>query len=155
IAYFEYQAMFDGVTANGQNYRVPCQIIAPAAPDDSSGLLLFDWLNPVFLATQVGHEGNIGRVYLTDPFLFAQGIVYATVRSQKAAVGAPWFTGALDTSSEFINGGVQEYDIVVDFVEALDDDPVAAELTGPIERRAAFGYSNSAARLRGFLRSRA
>src|SRR5262245_56884892 len=152
-AYVEYQAMFDGVTSNGQTYRVPCQIIAPATPSQGSGLLLFDWLNPIFLDTQIGHEGNIGRIYLTDPFLFAQRIVYATVRSQKEALGAPWFDGVLDTSSEFIKGGVQEFDIVVDFIDALDDDAVTAELAGPIERRSAFGYSNSGARLRGFLQS--
>ena len=60
--------------------------------------------------------------------------------------------GALDTSSEFISSAGDEFDIVVDYVTALRTDPVALQLLGSINRRAAFGYSAAGYRLRGLLR---
>ena len=58
----------------------------------------------------------------------------------------------LDTSSEFIKSAGDEYDIVVDYVKALRTDPVALQVLGTINRRAAFGYSASGDRVRGLLR---
>jgi hypothetical protein len=161
VAYVRYEAMFEGVTSNNRAYRVPCQIVAPADPDDGSGLLLFDWLVPSTIVTDVGQEQADARYTMTDEFLFGLGLSYATVRCDPAAIGTespvadptrPWSDDLLDTSSEFIGSAGDEFDIVVDFVEALRSDEVALEILGQVDRTAAFGYSASGYRLRGLLR---
>lgn len=161
VQYIRYEAMFDGATSNGRRYRVPCQIVAPRNPSNGSGLLLFDWLVPSTITTAVGQEQADARYALTDDFLFGLGIRYATVRCQRGAIGTrspisdpsrPWSDGRLNTSSEFITSAGDEFDIVVDYVKALRTDPVAVQLLGTINRRAAFGYSASGFRLRGLLR---
>src|SRR4051812_14787983 len=161
VAYVRYEAMFDGVSSSRRPYRVPCQIIAPAHPSDGSGLLLFDWLVRSTIVTAVGQEQADARYTLTDEFLFGRGISYATVRCDPAAIGKrspisdptrPWSDGALDTSTEFIQSAGDEFDIVVDYNKALRADPVAVQILGPINRRAAFAYSAAGYRLRGLLR---
>ena len=42
VPYARYDAMFAGVTSARRPYQVPCQLIAPARPDDDRGLVLFD-----------------------------------------------------------------------------------------------------------------
>ncbi len=161
VPYTRYEAMFEGVTANGRPYRVPCQIIAPTDPQSGRGLLLFDWLVPSTIPTAVGQEQADARYTLTDEFLFGRGMSYATVRCDPAGIGTsspfpdpsrPWSDGLLDTSTEFITSAGDEFDIVVDYVNALRTDPVALESLGNINRTAAFGYSASGYRLRGLLR---
>src|SRR5262249_49699756 len=134
-------------------YRVPCQIIAPAAPADGSRLCLFDWLNRTTIFTAMGHEWAIGRAALTDEFLFGyMAASYGTVRCDPDGIGKPWSDGSLDTSTEIIQSAGDEFDIVADFVTALRTDPVAEYLLGTIDRMAAFGESASGTRLRGLLR---
>jgi hypothetical protein len=153
VKYTRYEAMFQGVSSAGRAYRVPCQVIAPAAPADGSGLCLFDWLNRSAIATPFGRELAIGRIALTDDFLFGyMAASYATVRCDPAGIGKPWSDGSLNTATEFIQSAGDEFDIVVDFVKVLSADPVAELLLGPIERMAAFGESSSGGRLRGLLR---
>ena len=161
VPYERHEAMFGGVTSNGRPYRVPCQIIAPLNPAAGSGLLLFDWLVPTTIATAVGQEQADARYTLTDPFLFGQGLSYATVRCTLEGIGTrspisnpsrPWSDGLLDTSTEFITSAGDEFDIVATYVKALRTDPVALQLLGQIDRTAAFGYSASGYRLRGLLR---
>jgi len=161
VRYTRYEAMFKGVSSNGRAYRVPCQIIAPNRPSDGSGLLLFDWLVSSTIVTAVGQEQADARYTMTDEFLFGLGLSYSTVRCDPAAIGTsspiadptrPWSDGLLDTSTEFIKSAGDEFDIVVDYVQALRLDPVALRLLGTINRTAAFGYSASGGRLRGLLR---
>lgn len=161
VQYARYEAMFEGVTPNGRPYRVPCQIIAPLRPGDGSGLLLFDWLVSSTIVTAVGQEQAEARYIMKDDFMFGAGISYATVRSDPEGIGKrspisdptrPWSDGRLDTSTEFITSAGDEFDIVVDYVKALRTDPVALQVLGPVNRRAAFGYSASGSRLRGLLR---
>jgi len=161
VQYSRYEAMFEGVTPNNRPYRVPCQIIAPVNPSEGSGLLLFDWLVASTIVTAVGQEQADARYTMTDEFLFGLGLSYATVRCDPRAIGIsspvsdptrPWSDNLLDTSSEFITSAGDEFDIVVDYVQALRTDPVALQVLGQINRRAAFGYSNSAYKLRGLLR---
>jgi hypothetical protein len=153
--------MFEGVTPNGQAYRVPCQIITPLDPKTGRRTLLFDWLVPSTIPTAVGQEQADARYTLTDDFLFGWGLSYATVRCDPAGLGKrspvsdpnrPWSDGLLDTSSEFITSAGDEFDIVVDYVKALRTDPVALQRLGELNRTAAFGYSASGYRLRGLLR---
>jgi hypothetical protein len=153
VKYVRYEAMFQGVSSAKRPYRVPCQIIAPAAPENGSGLCLFDWLNATAIFTAIGQEWPIARVAMTDDFLFGYlGASYGTVRGDPAGIGKPWSDGSLDTSTEFIQSAGDEFDIVADFVNALSTDPVAEDVLGPIERMAAFGESSSGTRLRGLLR---
>ena len=163
VAYTRHEAMFEGVTANQRPFRVPCQIIAPANPAQGAGLLLFDWLVPSTIPTAVGQEQADARYTLTDEFLFGQGVAYTTVRCDLAGIGRqspvispsrPWSDDLLDTSSEFITSAGDEFDIVVMYLNALRSDPVALQILGQIQRRAAFGYSASGYRLRGLLRMR-
>lgn len=161
VRYTRYEAMFDGVSSKGRPYRVPCQIITPQRPGDGSGLLLFDWLVPSTIPTAVGQEQPDARYTMTDDFLFGLGLSYATVRCDPAGIGQtspiadtyrPWSDGLLDTSTEFITSAGDEFDIVVDFMKALSEDPVARQRLGNISRTAAFGYSASGYNLRGLLR---
>lgn len=161
VEYRRYEAMFEGLSSNLRPYRVPCQIIAPVNAGAGSGLLLFDWLVPSTIATAVGQEQADARYTLTDDFLFNRGVTYATVRCDPTGIGQsspivdparPWSDDLLDTSSEFITSAGDEFDIVADYMKALRTDPLARGLTGPINRRAAFGYSASGFNLRGMLR---
>jgi len=161
IAYQRYEAMFEGTTSNRRPYRVPCQIVAPLNPAEGSGLLLFDWLVRSTVFTAVGQEQADARYTMTDGFLFGMGLSYATVRCDPVCIGTsspvvdatrPWSDALLDTSSEFITSAGDEFDIVVDYVNALRTDPVATAITGPVHRRAAFSYSAGGGRLRGLLR---
>ncbi len=161
VQFTRYEAMFDGVTSNNRAYRVPCQIVAPANPAQGSGTLLFDWLVQSTLYTAVGQEQADARYIMKDDFLLGLGLSYATVRSDPTCIGAsspisdptrPWSDDLLDTSSEFIKSAGDEFDIVVDYVKALRTDPVALQVLGTINRRAAFSYSAGGARLRGLLR---
>jgi len=161
VQYVRYEAMFDGVTFNNRPYRVPCQIITPLNPTEGSRLLLFDWLVRSTIFTTLGQEQADARYTMTDEFLFGAGASYATVRCDLAGIGMqspisdptrPWSDDLLDTSTEFITSAGDEFDIVVDYVNALRTDPVALQVLGTINRRAAFGYSASGGRLRGLLR---
>src|SRR4051812_31046918 len=161
LDYVRYEAMFDGVTSNGRAYRVPCQFTAPSDPLAGRHLLLFDWLVPSTIPTAVGQEQADARYTLTDDFLFARGISYATVRSAPEGIGRrspvsdptwPWSDGLLNTSSEFITSAGDEFDIVVDYVKALRSDPIALQILGRTKRTAAFAYSASGYRLKGLLR---
>lgn len=161
IQYVRYEAMFTGIASSKRAYRVPCQIIAPAIPDEGEKLLLFDWLVRSTTFTIVGQEQADARYTLTDQFIFGRGISYATVRCDPACIGKqspfvdptrPWSDDLLDTSSEFITSAGDEFDIVVDYVKALRTDPVALDILGDIDRWAAFGYSAAGDRLRGLLR---
>ncbi len=161
VEYMRYEAMFEGVSSQKRPYRVPCQIIAPRQPSDGSGLLLFDWLVRSTIFTAVGQEQADARYTMTDEFLLGLGLSYATVRCDPAGIGTespledptrPWSDDLLDTASEFITSTGDEFDIVVDYLQALRTDPVAQKLLGPINRRAGFGYSASGGRLRGLLR---
>jgi hypothetical protein len=152
VPYNRYEAMFEGASSSHRPYRVPCQVIAPARPDDGHGFVLFDWLNRTTVFTAFGRDFPLARLMLTDDFLFGGGGSYATVRCDPIALGTPWSDGRLDTSTEFITSEVDEYDIVADFVTALDTDPLAVELLGEVTRKGAFGYSASGWRLRGMLR---
>jgi hypothetical protein len=161
VPYRRYEAMFAGTSSNRRPYRVPCQIIAPQNPSQGSGLLLFDWPVVSTAFTAVGQEQADARYTMTDEFLFGLGMLYATVRCDPVCIGRsspivdptrPWSDSLLDTSSEFITSAGDEFDIVVDYVRALRTDPVAVAITGPVNRRAAFGYSASGGRLRGLLR---
>jgi hypothetical protein len=161
IPYTRYEAMFEGVTSNQRPFRVPCQIIAPTNPAQGSGLFLFDWLVPSTIPTAVGQEQADARHTLTDEFLFGRGVAYATVRCDLEGIGKqspvsdpsrPWSDDLLDTSSEFITSAGDEFDIVVAYLNTLRTDPVAVQVLGPIQRRAAFAYSAAGYRLRGLLR---
>ena len=152
IAYTNYEAMFQGTASQNHPYRVPCQVIAPTTPAQGTGLLLFDWLNTAVIATAIGRDFGLGRYSMTDEFLFGQGLVYATVRSDPVALGKPWMDGTFDTSGETIQSADDDFDIVADFVKAFASGPLAIKLAGPIRRKAAFGYSRSGSALRGFLR---
>jgi hypothetical protein len=66
VHYTRYEAMFAGVTPDNRPYRVPCQIIAPANPQQGAGLLLFDWLVESTIVTAVGQEQADTRYFLTD-----------------------------------------------------------------------------------------
>ena len=161
VRYSRYEAMFAGATSNGRTYRVPCQIVTPTNPNEGRRLLLFDWLVPSTIPTAVGQEQADARYTMTDEFLFGEGVSYATVRCAAEAIGTsspvanptrPWSDNLLNTSSEFIKSAGDEFDIVVDYVQALRTDPVAIPLLGQMNRRAAFGYSAAGYRLRGLLR---
>ncbi len=163
VAYTRYEAMFEGSTSNNRPFRVPCQIIAPANPAQGSGLLLYDWLVPSTIYTVVGQEQADARYTMTDNFLFGRGVSYATVRSDIRGIGKsspvinssrPWSDDLLDTSSEFIASSGDEFDIVVAYMHALRTDPLALQVLGAVQRRAAFGYSASGYNLRGLLRAK-
>jgi hypothetical protein len=152
IAYVRHEVMFEGTTSEGHRYRVPSEIITPAKIPQGCGMFLLDWLNRTAIFTALGREFGFGRFILSDELLFEQGIVYAAVRSDPIAIGKPWLDTTFDTASEFIQVEADEFEMIADFAAALQSDPLATEIVGPIRRKAAFGYSASGSRLRGILR---
>src|SRR5262249_31941153 len=103
IDYTQYEAMFEGATASGHPYRVPCRIIAPTARERQSGVLVFDWLNNALIAA--GVQGPVARGFLKDDLLFGSGHAYGAVRSDPAALGAPWLITGIDDAGQPVFSG--------------------------------------------------
>lgn len=143
IPYNRYTGFFEGVTSLGA-FRMPYEIVAPSEPGSGNGTVLVE--PPHFLSGAAGRDFVLGR-----DLLFGSGFSYAAVgfgengfnildptasglmlAGQPANPGFPNFTGTLDE------------EIIVQFTEALATQAFAADILGEVDRRHAYGISQTA-----------
>jgi hypothetical protein len=132
ILYVKYTGRFLR-PASGSDYNVPFEIIAPADPHQSNGRVLVEPFH-------YGVGAVVRDVDLTPAFLFQRRFSHAAIcRSAPRAEALPDHP----CSGLHIDPGVDNLEIIVDFVRALREDPVARTLVGPITRLYSTGESNS------------
>jgi hypothetical protein len=141
IDYVRHSGRFVGQTARGP-YRVPFEIVAPASPEQGNGTVVIE--PPHFLF------GPSARDIVLGPDLLFDG------RFSHASVGfANQGLNLLDpTAADAVIAGFpapvnappfpRDVEILRQFAEALVEDPVAVAMLGRVERRYAYGLSQSA-----------
>lgn len=143
VAFVSHTGVFEGETSLGE-FRVPYEIVAPAQPSAGNGTVVVE--PPHFALGTLGRDG-----VLTPELLFGKGFRYAAVgfgtnglnildpRVPGLVVG-----GAPVQSPGLPNPfGVVDEEIIVQFVEALSS-PAAAAILGDVDRRYAYGVSQTA-----------
>jgi Alpha/beta hydrolase domain len=136
--------IFEGETSLGA-YRVPYELVAPADPSPANGTVLFE--PPHFLFGPAGRD-----FVLTRGLVFGRGFSYAAVgfgtnglNILDPAVPGLVVAGAPVASPGVPNlFGVVDEEILVQFVQALSSDPFAVTMLGEVERRYAYGVSQTA-----------
>jgi hypothetical protein len=147
IAYARYTGRFEGTTSLGA-FRMPYEIIAPADPDDGNGTILIE--PPHFGFGPLGRESVLGRV-----LLFGNGFSYAAVGfgSNGLNILDPSATDAIIKGAPLPDPGTIKFgvapdeEILIQFVNALTTEPFAVAALGPLERRYAYGASQTAGAL--------
>ena len=141
VDYVRHTGRFVGATANGE-FRVPFEIIAPADPDDGNGTVVFE--PPHFLFGASAKDGVLG-----SGLLFERRFSYASVGFSYEGFNLldPFATDAVISRAPGEDGQQlppRDVGILKQFAEALTDDPTAVAALGYIERRYAYGVSQSA-----------
>ncbi len=132
VEYTRYTGRFVGMTALG-DYRMAFEIVAPANPTLGNGTVLIE--PPHFGFGAAGRDLLLGR-----DFLFGHGFGYATVGFGTFGLNIldPTATDLILTGEPVANLGpdpVTDFDILVQFVNALESDPFAIGALGSIERK--------------------
>jgi hypothetical protein len=125
VDYVRYTGRFEGATSKGA-YRVPFEIVAPADPDKGNGTVVFE--PPHFIYGTFARDVVLGN--LLDPFVADAMIAGVPVIANMPAEGAVPFP--------------RDVEILKQFAEALIADPTAVAALGKIDRRYAYGLSQSA-----------
>jgi hypothetical protein len=141
VEYIRYTGRFEGTTALG-DYRMAFEIVAPADPALGNGTVLIE--PPHFFFGPLGRDLVLGQA-----FLFGHGFSYATVGFGTFGLNIldPEATGLILAGQPVGNIGpdpVTDFDILVQFVQALETDPFAVAALGVIERKAGYGISQTA-----------
>ena len=145
IAYVRHTGFFAGATSLGA-FRMPYEIIAPEDPSQGNGTVLVE--PPHFGFGTVGRDAVLGR-----DLLFGNGFSYAAVGFGEHAFNIldPTASGLMLAGQPVANPGFPnptgtlDEEIIVQFSEALTSQPFAAEILGQMDRRYAYGVSQSAA----------
>lgn len=145
IDYVLHSGRFEGATSLG-DFRVPYEIVAPANPAAGVRTLLVE--PPHFAFGFVGRDIVLGR-----EFLFARGLRYASVGFGKNGLNIldPLAEDLILAGSPVVPpaqielGALVDEEIIVQFTEALTSDPLALGMLGTIDRRYAYGVSQTAA----------
>jgi hypothetical protein len=144
VEYIRYTGRFVGTTApTGLGaYRMAFEIVAPVNPALGNGTVLIE--PPHFFFGPAGRDLVLGR-----DFLFSHGFSYASV-----GFGTHGLNILDPTATDLILAGqpvgdldpdlVTDFDIVVQFVDALESDPFAVGVLGSIERKYGYGISQTA-----------
>jgi Alpha/beta hydrolase domain len=141
VEFVRYTGRFVGTTALGA-YRMAFEIVVPADPGRSNGTVLIE--PPHFIA------GNWGRDFvLGQAFVFGHGFSYATVGFGTVGLNildpaATDLVLAGEPVRDLGPGPVTDFDILVQFVQALSTEPFAVAALGVIERKAGYGGSETA-----------
>jgi len=143
VEYIRYTGRFVGNTALGE-YRMAFEIVAPADPTLGNGTVLIE--PPHFLGGPAGRDLFVGR-----DFIFGHGFSYATVGFGTSGFNIldPEATdlrlAGLPVGDPGLDPVTTDFDIPVQFVQALSSDPFAVAALGAIERKAGYGVSQTAA----------
>ena len=141
IEYVRYTGRFVGTTTFGV-YRMPFEIVAPVDPGLGNKTVLIE--PPHFGLGLAGRDGVLGRA-----FLFGQGYSYASVGYGNFGLiildpTAPDLVLAGKSVGELGPTRVDDFEILVQFVHALDSEPFAVDALGAIERKYGYGVSQTA-----------
>lgn len=141
VEFVRYTGRFEGATPLGA-YDVPFEIVAPADPGLGNGVVVVE-----------PPHNSLGLVMrdlaITREVLFGGGFSYATV-----GYGEFGLTILDPAASDVVIADeiamvddadpILDYEIMVQFAEALDTDAFALEILGTVEYRYAIGVSQSA-----------
>ena len=141
VEYIRYTGRFVGTTDLGA-YRMAFEIVAPADPGRGYGIVLIE--PPHFVLGSWGRDLVLGQA-----FLFGHGFSYATVGFGSVGLNIldPAATDLVLAGEPVGNlgpGPVTDFDILVQFVQALSSEPFAVAALGVIERKAGYGASETA-----------
>lgn len=160
VEYVIHTGRFDGTTSLGE-FSVPFEVVAPADPAEGNGAVLFE--PPHFSLRTGGRDLILGRGVLFDRgahFLFEHGFAHAAVGFGDFGLNIldPEFEGLTLAGAPVDNPGVPnpvgqtvDDEILVQFVEAMDQSPEGQAMVGAIEYRYSFGVSQSSAVLLNLL----
>jgi Alpha/beta hydrolase domain len=140
VEYIRYTGRFVGTTALGA-YRMAFEIVAPADPGLGNGTVLIE--PPHFVLGTWGRDLVLGQA-----FVFGHGFSYATVGFGTVGLNIldPAATDLVLAGERVGNltGPVTDFDVLVQYVQALSSEPFAVAALGVIERKAGYGYSETA-----------
>jgi len=147
VEFVRYTGRFQGETSLGA-FDVPFEIIAPDDPAEGNGVLLFE--PPHFNGGPLVRDGVLGR-----RFLFNRGFSYAAVGFgtngrnvlDPAAPGIVIAGSPVESPGMIDVVGIADEEIIIQFVGALQADPGAIAMLGPISRTYATGASQTGAAL--------
>jgi hypothetical protein len=147
IEFVRHTGFFEGATSLGE-FRMPYEIIAPHDPSLGNGTVLVE--PPHFGFGPVAREFVLGR-----ELLFGNGFSYAAVGWGDDGLNVldPTAQGLLLAGEPVANPGAPnpaptlDEEILIQFTRALTTEPFAVEILGPLERRYAYGISQTASAL--------
>lgn len=141
VEYIRHTGRFVGNTALGA-YRMAFEIVAPADPGLGNGTVIIE--PPHFVFGPAGRDSVLSR-----DFVFGHGFSYATVGFGTVGLNildsaATDLVLAGEPVGDLGPGPVTDFDILVQFVQALSSEPFAVAALGVIERKAGYGVSETA-----------
>jgi hypothetical protein len=141
VEYTRYTGRFVGNTVLG-DYRMAFEIVAPANTALGNRTVLIE--PPHFLFGPAGRDYILGR-----EFVFGNGFSYASVGFGTTGLNildptAPDLRLADQLVGDLGPDPVTDFDIVVQFVQALTSDPFAIAALGTIEHKVGYGVSQTA-----------
>jgi hypothetical protein len=141
IDYVRYTGRFVGSTALGL-YRMPFEIVAPVDPVLGNRSVLIE--PPHFAFGLPGREGVLGRALLFGHGFSYASVGYGTLGLNRARSDCARPRAGRLPVSELGLAPVVDYEILVQFVHALDSEPFAVDALGAIERKYGYGVSQIA-----------
>lgn len=141
VDYVRHVGRFVGETSRGA-FRVPFEIVAPADPRRSNRTVLFE--APHFIYGTAGRDGTFGPT-----LLFERRFSHASVGFSNEGFNLldPFVVDAIIAGESVIANNppfLRDVEILKQFVEALNNDPAAYAALGRVDRRYAYGVSQSA-----------
>ena len=141
IEYERHAGRFVGATSKGE-FRVPFEIVAPADPVQGNGIVVFE--APHFFLGTFGRDGTLG-----GDVLFKRRFSHASVGFSNEGFNLrnPFVGDAVIAGEPVIANNPpfpRDVEILAQFVEALSEDPIAFAILGQVQRRYAYGISQSA-----------
>lgn len=145
VDYVVHTGRFEGTTSLGA-FRVPYEIVAPGDASLGTRTLLVE--PPHFSLGTLGRDVVLGRA-----FLFDKGLRYAAVGFGLNGLNIldPLADDLVVAGSPVVPpvavspGSVVDEEILIQFTQALTTDPFATGILGSIDRRYAYGASQTAA----------
>ncbi|MDX1616538.1 MAG: alpha/beta hydrolase domain-containing protein [Candidatus Promineifilaceae bacterium] len=153
VAFVRHTGLFEGETSLGP-FRVPYEIVAPADPALGNGSVLVE--PPHFLFGTIGRDFSLGR-----SFVFQTVSGYAAVGFGENGLNIldPSASGLMLAGEPVSNPGlpnptgIVDEEILIQFTRALSATPYAADVLGNVDRRYAYGISQTSAVLLNMLLS--
>jgi hypothetical protein len=141
VEYIRHTGRFVGTTALGA-YRMAFEIVAPADPGLGTGAVLIE--PPHFAFGPAGRDLVLGRAFVFDHGFSYATVGFGTVGLNILDLAATDLVLAGEPVGNLGPDPVTDFDILVQFVQALSSEPFAVAALGVIERKAGYGVSETA-----------